>query len=1219
MAPALRVAWGSYIGDGANVKAITGLGFEPKAVFTKRHDTLDTIGIVGKIAGSNVDGESGPGWGENSAFITGAIKSLDSDGFTLGSAASAGSGVGNQSGGSYYWFALGGDVVENGSYTGNAADNRWISTVSTETPDWLMVKGNVNNFAVHRTRVLGDANDSTSYFTTVVNGSNLLQQLLPGSFQVGTDAIVNQNAIKYHYLRVNQNGGIWTGSYIGDGVDNKGIIDVPFTPEIVIIKRDTAVSSTYRLNNFPTGSSTTFRNGANVNYSGSGIKSYTGSGFILGNDTTVNALGGVYQYIALRNFSGSAVQKYTRSDTSIDYGSNDSSLYIYTGSFVGDGADNRWITGVVDIRTGSIFTPSVVIVGSSGPSSTPWIKLGQATTDISKSLVGGTNSFNNRIQQFASGSFQLGTDVAVNRNLGSFFYVALGGNDIKTGDYSGNGAIQQIGGIGSPSMVYLFGSTPTASTFTVFNRWKTFGPGQNVTGVTSGAATTANAIISLDNNGFTVGSAAQINTLGSTFVYAAFVNLGNAPWIVGSYTGDGATNRQIPLPFRPYSVMVSNYSQGSNTIWKIPQMPSGSALSLSNGTSGGMLNTSIKSLDDYGFTIGSLGAVNNPDSIIHYIAFGGGSSSVATITSDTTISDGTMQVYVGSYTGNGADNRWLTDINNNGSLFTPTAAFLLGVGAGVISGRLKIGSPITDSSRAWSGANQPAANSIQRFALGSLQIGTNAGANQNGSVYHFLAIGGFGDVVDVGNYLGNNTDNRHIPVSFGAPKVVIVSVNSPTTTNQLAVFKTVMTAGSDTTHVFGTNANIGNAVQQLSGSGFEIGTDTSVNAIGSGYTYIAFANNPKMSYGSYVGDGVDDRHISTSGSQTQFALIKRSGVATSSPILRYSTEVGDLSLGLSDSPTVETANWIQQFSGSGFEVGTAAQVNQTGSIYNWFAFGSEAPVVGSTVGSMIILSDTSISATYTSTKPSDTVITGSEVRPIFSNSVITGSEQRTILSNTTITGSEQRIILSDTVLTGSEQRTILSNTIITGSETRTIFSNTVLTGSEQRTILSDSVLTGSEQRTILSNTVLSGSEIRTILSDTVIMASISGTKPSDTVITGSEIRTILSNSFLTGSEVRTILTDTFITGSIQRTITSDSFIIATLTQTIISNTYIHTGEVPSRPVLHNQPYNLPGQAFVQNIPRIQETQYNLPGMATVQDTPRITNITSEKPGTMFFG
>ena len=114
-----------------------------------------------------------------------------------------------------------------------------------------------------------------------------------------------------------------TGTYTGNGVDDRWINDPGFEPDLVIIKADAANAAVWRTSDMGVGESFWFSvyGGAY----GNRIQDFGANGFQVGTNADVNANGVDYYWAAFR-----------------DTGAADFAVGTYTG----DGADDRNITGV---------------------------------------------------------------------------------------------------------------------------------------------------------------------------------------------------------------------------------------------------------------------------------------------------------------------------------------------------------------------------------------------------------------------------------------------------------------------------------------------------------------------------------------------------------------------------------------------------------------------------------------------------------------------------------------------------------------------------------------------------------------------------------------------------------------------------------------------------------------------------------------------------------
>lgn len=182
-----NIAVGSFVGTGVDDLAITGLGFQPMLVVVKRNgaqlatfkDSLDTT--QGHVFA-------------NSADANDRIKTLTSDGFTLGTSALV-----NASPDTFHYFAIGASAnLFVGTYTGDGVDNKNITGVGFR-PGWVLVKTNAGGSSAIQRPSLANG-DSASTFANAAFTANLIQSLSTDGFQVGANSAVNTNLAVYHYL-----------------------------------------------------------------------------------------------------------------------------------------------------------------------------------------------------------------------------------------------------------------------------------------------------------------------------------------------------------------------------------------------------------------------------------------------------------------------------------------------------------------------------------------------------------------------------------------------------------------------------------------------------------------------------------------------------------------------------------------------------------------------------------------------------------------------------------------------------------------------------------------------------------------------------------------------------------------------------------------------------------------------------------------------------------
>ena len=270
---------GSYTGNGSDDRTIAGLGFRAEVIFI-----MSSNGTV--IRTSTMSGDNSKIGASATAVISNAIQSLTGDGFTIGTSAYT-----NTSGVTYHWVALGaGDNLDVGSYTGNGTSQS-LSNIGFQA-ETAFVFGESGSQLVFR------SNQSSSTFDLSNNGAYAggVNSLDANGFTVGSSLATNQSTIAYHYFALNENATYFkTGTYTGNGADDRNITGVGFESEFVIVK----ATST---NNYAIGKteSTGYNVDANVAGSINQIQALQSDGFQVGTNAATNGSGVTFQYLAFR-------------------------------------------------------------------------------------------------------------------------------------------------------------------------------------------------------------------------------------------------------------------------------------------------------------------------------------------------------------------------------------------------------------------------------------------------------------------------------------------------------------------------------------------------------------------------------------------------------------------------------------------------------------------------------------------------------------------------------------------------------------------------------------------------------------------------------------------------------------------------------------------------------------------------------------------------------
>ncbi|MFQ6027014.1 MAG: hypothetical protein ACE5Q6_05930 [Dehalococcoidia bacterium] len=281
----MRLASGSYTGDGLDDRAIAGVGFTPDVVFIKCECNRPGVART-----STMVGDAAKTLNSTGNLVPDLVQSLDFNGFTVGSEVNV-----NKDGEIFHWAALkAGEELELGTYMGDDTDDRSIVGVSFQ-PDWVATFGDGND-SIFRTRSV--SGDVSFAFTGNSDLSDRIQGLQSRGFQVGSNPDVNELGVTYHYLAWNSSVNVSLSSYDGDGKDDRSIAGTGFTPQLVWIKREDNSRATWRPASVSGDLSLQYGNSA----AGSDlIQSFESNGFQVGSSDPVNKKNRTYHYLALRD------------------------------------------------------------------------------------------------------------------------------------------------------------------------------------------------------------------------------------------------------------------------------------------------------------------------------------------------------------------------------------------------------------------------------------------------------------------------------------------------------------------------------------------------------------------------------------------------------------------------------------------------------------------------------------------------------------------------------------------------------------------------------------------------------------------------------------------------------------------------------------------------------------------------------------------------------
>lgn len=283
-------------------------------------------------------------------------------------------------------------------------------------------------------------------------------------------------------------------------------------------------------------------------------------------------------------------------------------------------------------------------------------------------------------------------------------------------------------------------------------------------------------------------------------------------------------------------------------------------------------------------------------------------------------SGATPLVAVGTYTGNGVDDRGITGIG-----FQPEVVFIQGDGSG--SGAWRTPSHVGDLSSDWTVEEIAAANKIQSLDADGFTVGTDADVNTNTTVYYYIALADNGSgAIAYGTYAGNDVDGRNITGVGFQPDAVILKTDGLSRT----IWKTSDMTGANSTGFLGALSYSTVRLLSLDADGFTVGDSIYVNTSGSNYYWVALQNTTnKINVNTYVGNAVDDRAITGVGFQPD-AVISKEGSGTSVGVIRTVDMAGEGSL-TGDGSIAD--NRIQSLDVDGFTIGTSSFINESGLDY----------------------------------------------------------------------------------------------------------------------------------------------------------------------------------------------------------------------------------------------------------------------------------------------
>jgi hypothetical protein len=276
---------------------------------------------------------------------------------------------------------------KSGKYTGTGSAQS--ITGFTFKPKFLLIKGAGTTYGYYKT-----LNELTNRFWKlsggdVKNDANGITTLNDNGFSLGgnyTD--LNANGTVYYYFAF---GGdeITTGTYTGDGNDNRDIAASTFTPMLVLVRGNNGAQNLIFKINDAVDSAFNYRSAI-----ANRIQAMNANGFQVGTDATTNSSGATYTYICIGVTASQKVIKYT-----------------------GNSTDNRNVTGAG-------FNPDFVMINRNDGAVNPVFRPSNVTGDSSCFYEDIANEAN-LVQSFITDGFQLGSNGRINNNATGYSSLCL--------------------------------------------------------------------------------------------------------------------------------------------------------------------------------------------------------------------------------------------------------------------------------------------------------------------------------------------------------------------------------------------------------------------------------------------------------------------------------------------------------------------------------------------------------------------------------------------------------------------------------------------------------------------------------------------------------------------------------------------------------------------------------------------------------------------------
>jgi hypothetical protein len=281
----------------------------------------------------------------------------------------------------------------------------------------------------------------------------------------------------------------------------------------------------------------------------------------------------------------------------------------------------------------------------------------------------------------------------------------------------------------------------------------------------------------------------------------------------GTYTGSGSSQSITGIGFSPSVVIVKRMDVINNVVFSTSVMATGKSGNFSGNS---VFSNAISSLDSGGFTVISNIGVNASGGTYYWQAFG---------------DDGSTDIHVGTYTGDGTSGRSITGVG-----FQPDWVLEApnGSGSAVYRRSFDTGS---NSTVVISGANST--TGITAFGSDGFTVGVTS--NGNTVPYYYIAMKSSLTHFQQGTYTGNGAASQSITGIGFLPSFMMVNGVSTKGVGANTQSVTISFPWDGT-------ATSTNSITVLGSDGFTVGSNASVNTNGTVYGWGAWKADPASGF-----------------------------------------------------------------------------------------------------------------------------------------------------------------------------------------------------------------------------------------------------------------------------------------------------------------------------------------------------------------------------------